>query len=72
MIFFQARCRIIVNKKQLDESEVSIVSPAELGGFRSEEYLKVSPLGKVPALKTHNTGLCIAESDTCVSSENSI
>mmetsp|Transcript_10631 Transcript_10631/g.25680 ORF Transcript_10631/g.25680 Transcript_10631/m.25680 type:complete len:200 (-) Transcript_10631:790-1389(-) len=60
-----ARCRIIVNKKQLDESEVSISSPAELGGFRSEEYLKVNPQGKVPALKIHETGLCLAESDTC-------
>ncbi|CAJ1934723.1 unnamed protein product [Cylindrotheca closterium] len=60
-----ARCRIIINKKQLEESEVSILSPAQLGGFRSEEYLKVSPQGKVPALQIHDSGLCLAESDTC-------
>lgn len=61
-----------MNTKQLDESEVSVLSPAELGGFRSEAYLKVSPQGKVPALQIHETGLCIAESDTCVSGQTHI
>jgi glutathione S-transferase len=40
------------------------VSPAELGGFKSDEYLAISPQGKVPALKCQETGLCIPESDT--------
>lgn len=50
-------------QKALPESEVAVMSPADVGGFRSEEYLKISPQGKVPAMKCEN-GLCIAESDT--------
>lgn len=50
-------------QKGLPESEVSVVSPLDLGGFKSEEYLKVSPQGKVPSMKCES-GLCIAESDT--------
>jgi glutathione S-transferase len=40
------------------------VSPMELGGFKSDEYLAVNPQGKVPSLRCEVTGLCIAESDT--------
>ena len=42
-----ARCRIILYKKGLPESEVKVVSPADLGGFKSESYLAVNPQGKV-------------------------
>jgi glutathione S-transferase len=52
-----------VVQKDLAESEVSVVSPLDLGGFKSEEYLKISPQGKVPSMKCES-GLCIAESDT--------
>lgn len=48
----------------MPESEVCILSPAEVGGFRSEEYLAISPQGKVPALQCQSTGLKLAESDT--------
>ena len=51
-------------QKGLPESEVCVMSPAEVGGFRSEEYLAISPQGKVPALKCQTTGLTISESDT--------
>eukprot|EP00980_Cylindrotheca_fusiformis_P005146 scaffold1089_cov117-Cylindrotheca_fusiformis.AAC.9 len=60
-----ARCRIIVYKKGLPESEVKVLSPADLGGFKSDAYLAISPQGKVPALQCHDTNLCLAESDTC-------
>lgn len=51
-------------KKEIPESECSIVSPSELGGFKSEEYLKINPQGKVPSLKCQTTGEAFAESDT--------
>ena len=51
-------------QKGLPESEVTIKSPMELGGFKSDEYLAVNPHGKVPAIRCESLGLCIAESDT--------
>ncbi|CAB9529819.1 14 kDa zinc-binding protein [Seminavis robusta] len=65
-----ARCRLILYKKGITTSEVDIVSPAELGGLKSEEYQQVNPQGKMPALVIHNNGVDpsssfgIAESDT--------
>jgi diadenosine tetraphosphate (Ap4A) HIT family hydrolase/glutathione S-transferase len=68
-----ARCRIILYKKNIPESEVAIVSPMDLGGLKSEAYLKINPLGKMPALvichdsteASSSGGLqYIAESDT--------
>ncbi|KAL3911037.1 MAG: hypothetical protein SGILL_007444 [Bacillariaceae sp.] len=56
------RARIIVYKKGIPESECAVVSPAALGGFKSEEYLAINPQGKVPALKSEK--ICLAESDT--------
>lgn len=51
-------------QKGIPESELAVVSPAELGGFKSPEYLAINPQGKVPALKCQATGMTIAESDT--------
>jgi glutathione S-transferase len=59
-----ARARIILYKKGIPESECKIQSPMDLGGFKSDEYLKISPQGKVPSLKCQTTGQSIAESDT--------
>ena len=59
-----ARCRLIVYKKALPQNEVAIVSPAELGGLQSEEYLKVNPQGKMPSLLIQESNFAIAESDT--------
>jgi glutathione S-transferase len=53
-----------VLQKGLPESEVSVMSPVELGGFQSDEYLAINPQGKVPALKCQIAGITIAESDT--------
>ncbi|KAG7350436.1 protein kinase C inhibitor [Nitzschia inconspicua] len=58
------KARIILYKKGIPEEECCVMSPAELGGFKSEDYLAISPQGKVPALKCQETGLCLAESDT--------
>lgn len=58
------RCRIIMYKKEIPESECSIVTPMELGGFKSEQYLAINPQGKVPSLKCQTTGRSFAESDT--------
>jgi glutathione S-transferase len=58
------RVRIILYKKGIPESECKILSPTKLGGFKSEEYLKINPQGKVPSLKCLDTGRSIAESDT--------
>ena len=51
-------------KKEIPESECTIVTPMDVGGFRSEEYLSVNPQGKVPSLKCQTTGRSFAESDT--------
>ena len=51
-------------KKEIPESECAVVSPMELGGFKSEGYLAINPQGKVPSLKVQATGQSIAESDT--------
>jgi glutathione S-transferase len=53
-----------LHQKGLPESEVSIVSPMELGGLKSDDYLAVNPQGKMPSLRCESTGLCVAESDT--------
>mmetsp|Transcript_44535 Transcript_44535/g.128740 ORF Transcript_44535/g.128740 Transcript_44535/m.128740 type:complete len:388 (+) Transcript_44535:108-1271(+) len=59
-----ARCRIIAYKKGIPENELAIMSPMDIGGFKSDEYLAVNPQGKVPSLKCQTTGTCVAESDT--------
>ena len=43
-------------KKEIPESECTVVTPMSLGGFRSEGYLAVNPQGKVPSLKCQTTG----------------
>ena len=60
-----ARCRIILYKKGL-EDKVEVVSPTEIGGLRSDEYLKLNPQAKMPLLVLGGGGECdsIAESDT--------
>mmetsp|Transcript_19876 Transcript_19876/g.63255 ORF Transcript_19876/g.63255 Transcript_19876/m.63255 type:complete len:300 (+) Transcript_19876:1-900(+) len=44
-----AKVRLVIYKKGL-EGEVDIVSPADLGGLKSPEYLAANPLGKMPTL----------------------
>jgi len=44
-----ARVRLILYKKKL-EAAVKIVSPGELGGLGSDEYLSLNPQGKMPLL----------------------
>lgn len=51
-------------QKGIPESELAVMSPADLGGFKSDEFLRINPQGKVPALKCQETGMAIAESDT--------
>lgn len=46
---YSARVRYLVRRKNLTEDEVHICSPKELGGLKAEEYLKLNPLGKIPA-----------------------
>mmetsp|Transcript_7085 Transcript_7085/g.13355 ORF Transcript_7085/g.13355 Transcript_7085/m.13355 type:complete len:390 (-) Transcript_7085:169-1338(-) len=58
-----ARCRIILYKKEIPEQEVKIVSPADVGGLKSPEYLTMNPLGKMPLLSIEG-GMNIPESDT--------
>ena len=56
-----ARVRLVLYKKGL-ESAVKIVSPQELGGLRSDEYLALSPQGKMPLL-VDDDGTSVWESD---------
>ena len=64
-----ARCRIILYKKGIPKEEVDLVSPMELGGLKSDEFLKLNPAGLMPCLsiqKPDNTyGIsALSESDT--------
>ena len=64
-----ARCRIILYKKGISQNKVDIVSPAVLGGLKSEEYMKISPNGLMPCLaiqqKSTDHGMSsLVESDT--------
>lgn len=59
-----ARCRLILYKKQIPTEEVEILSPMELGGLKSPEYLKLNPQGKMPLLYIQATNMAIPESDT--------
>ena len=56
-----ARVRLVLYKKGL-EGAVKIVSPQELGGLRSDEYLALSPQGKMPLL-VEDDGTSVWESD---------
>lgn len=58
-----ARCRIILYKKEIPQEEVKIVSPMEIGGLKSPEYLAMNPQGKMPLLSIEG-GMNIPESDT--------
>ena len=42
--------------QRVPESEVAVVSPASLGGLKSEEYLAVNPQGAGAAPKNENSG----------------
>jgi len=59
-----ARCRLIVYKKRLPESEVAILSPMDIGGMKSKEYLALNPQGKIPLMIADEIGMPIPESDT--------
>lgn len=52
-----AKVRLLIYKKGLD---VEIAAPSALGGMKSEEYVKLSPEGKMPAMLCEDgqTGLC--------------
>eukprot|EP00288_Rhodomonas_lens_P019781 CAMPEP_0177691048 /NCGR_PEP_ID=MMETSP0484_2-20121128/1093_1 /TAXON_ID=354590 /ORGANISM="Rhodomonas lens, Strain RHODO" /LENGTH=349 /DNA_ID=CAMNT_0019201635 /DNA_START=27 /DNA_END=1073 /DNA_ORIENTATION=- len=56
------RLLVIIYKKNLNDAQILIKSPEELGGTASEQYLKLSPQGKVPLLITEHGA--VPESDT--------
>ncbi len=58
---FAARCRLAIYKKHLP---IEIVAPPD-SGTRSEAYLTLNPIGKVPALVVGD-GLVIPESEVIV------
>eukprot|EP00741_Cyanophora_paradoxa_P004138 tig00000769_g4019.t1 len=45
---FAARCRHLVYAKGLEGAEVEIKSPQDVGGLKSEEYMKARPAGPGP------------------------
>ena len=66
-----ARIRIILYKKGITNDQVTILSPAHLGGLKSDEYKTLSPLGLMPCLtlpkqqQSEISGLhSLVESDT--------
>ena len=63
-----ARCRLILYKKGISSDEVAIVSPMDIGGLQSDEYLSINPQGKMPCLTINaddkSCTASIPESDT--------
>ena len=62
-----ARCRLILYKKQIDNSEVEILPPSSLeGGLKGLAYSKLNPQQKMPLLVIHdeNKVRAVPESDT--------
>eukprot|EP00213_Chloropicon_mariensis_P004578 CAMPEP_0197469660 /NCGR_PEP_ID=MMETSP1309-20131121/119_1 /TAXON_ID=464262 /ORGANISM="Genus nov. species nov., Strain RCC998" /LENGTH=245 /DNA_ID=CAMNT_0043005869 /DNA_START=183 /DNA_END=917 /DNA_ORIENTATION=- len=55
-----ARCRIAIYAKGL-EDKIDIVSPSELGGIKSEEYMKLNPYGKMPLFTTGDDNIYESE-----------
>jgi glutathione S-transferase len=55
---FASKCRIAIYEKGLDIE----LAPLPGGNFKSPEYLKINPLGKVPSFETDD-GQTIAESE---------
>ncbi|CAM9511325.1 unnamed protein product [Pylaiella littoralis] len=49
------RCRFVIYEKGL-EDDIVIASPMDVGGLKSEEYLKMNPHGKMPCLSTPDCG----------------
>lgn len=49
---YAARVRFLVYRKQLEQN-VKIEAPSQLGGLKSDQYLAINPLGKMPALIVH-------------------
>lgn len=48
---YGARVRYLVRRKNLSKDEVEIFPPKDLGGLKSEEYLMMNPLGKMPTAR---------------------
>lgn len=59
-----AQVRHIIYNKGL-ENEFDVVSPAELGGLGSEQYMALNPQNKMPLLLLPN-GQSLPESEVCV------
>jgi len=62
-----ARVRLILYKKKINKKEVDVVSPMEIGGWKSPEYLALNPQGKMPLLIVNDgstNGMTVPESDT--------
>mmetsp|Transcript_3116 Transcript_3116/g.9482 ORF Transcript_3116/g.9482 Transcript_3116/m.9482 type:complete len:360 (-) Transcript_3116:115-1194(-) len=59
-----ARVRQLLYYKGVGPEDVAIVSPMDLGGLRSDEYLAVNPQGKMPALACRDEAATFGESDT--------
>ena len=58
-----ARVRLIIRAKGLDKRcGIKIVPPSDIGGLKSESYLRLNPQGKMPLLV--EDGFAIPESDT--------
>lgn len=59
---YSARVRVSIYAKQLD---LEIIKPSSIGGMKSEAFLAVTPIGKIPALLLDD-GTLIAESEAIV------
>lgn len=62
---YTARCRYIIQRKGISEEQIANCAPQDLGGLKGDNYLKLNPLGKMPALVIVKPGKpdeCIFES----------
>lgn len=59
---YSARVRLSVYAKKLD---LQMIKPSSIGGMKSEAFLAITPIGKIPALVLDD-GTLISESETIV------
>lgn len=52
---YSARVRYLIYRKKLSDAQVEVRPPKELGGLKTEEYLALNPLGKIPTVIIHTT-----------------
>lgn len=53
---YTARCKYVMKRKELPQEIAAYALPADLGGLKCDEYMKLNPLGKMPIIVIEKGG----------------